>query len=192
MDGWQIALIVIGSLVIFIIIVYFFLKWYTWKKVTQNLDPSIPKVKVDPQEYSGRWFEIGRFTKWFEQGCNNSTATYTLNGTNTELKVLNRCFADGTWKESVGKAYPSHIDGVFGVSFFPGIYGNYTVTYRDTQTSIVTNQDRSNLWILSRTPTIKTEKKEKLVEWLRNQKFNTTNITWTPQLTAEEMLKSIS
>ncbi len=184
MEAWQIALIVIACVIVFILLFYLFLRWYTWRQVKQ-LNPNVPRVNVDLQKYSGKWYEIANIPKWFERGCKNTTALYVPNAEG--LKVYNRCFADGEWKESVGQAYTTGIDGVLGVSFFPGIYGNYTVTYNDQDVSVVTNQDKSTLWILSRTPSLTSDKKRKVMDWLQTHQFPIDKLQWPQQMTPSEI-----
>ncbi len=47
-------------------------------------------VPVDLARYAGTWFEIERFPVRFQQGCEATTATYTLIDART-VGVLNRC-----------------------------------------------------------------------------------------------------
>lgn len=174
MEAWQIVLIVIGSLLIFLAFLYLFFSWYSWKRCNR-VNPSVPNVAVDAKEYSGTWYEIAAYPKWFEKGCSHTTAKYTPN--KEGLLVENSCMRNGSMTTSRGQAYPTKYPGVFGVSFFPGIYGNYTVTYRDPQTSIVTNPDKSTLWILSRTPNL--AHKDRIMRWLKEHNFDTTKLKWT-------------
>jgi len=95
--------------------------------------------------------------------------------------VVNRCFRYGSWDEAVGRAHRTNYEGVFAVDFFPGIYGNYTVTYRDPETSIVTNTDKDKLWILSRKQEISGQKKTKLLAWLKRHDFDTDKLKFTHQ-----------
>ena len=50
--------------------------------------------KVDLQRYAGTWYEIARLPQWFQRGCYDSTATYSLNDDGT-VKVINRCQREG-------------------------------------------------------------------------------------------------
>lgn len=170
LSAGAIAGIVVGSVVAFLILLYVFLRWYTWRKANR-IDPKMPRVAIDPREYAGRWYEIAAYPTWFEAGCVNAEARYVPE--RDHLKVINRCYRNGQWEESVGRAHQTDYEGVFAVDFFPGIYGNYTVTYRDPETAIVTNADRTTLWILSRQRQISGQKKTKLLHWLENHRFDT-------------------
>lgn len=171
--------IVIGSVVVFLILLYIFIRWYTWRKANR-IDPDMPRVFVNPKEYSGKWYEIAANPAWFESGCVSTTATYTPQ--KDYMEVLNRCYRNGRWDDAHGRAYKTDHDGVFAVEFFPGVYGNYTVTYRDTDTSIVTNTDRTSLWILSRHPTVSSTKMTRLLKWLKDHDFDTSKLVHTTHL----------
>ena len=56
--------------------------------------PELETVKeVDLARYSGTWYEIARYPAWFQKGCFNSKATYTLRK-DGKLDVLNECNED--------------------------------------------------------------------------------------------------
>lgn len=170
MHPWAIAAAVVGGVLAALALAWAFAAWYTWRRVTR-VDPSIPRVAVDPREYAGRWYEIARYPQWFERGCARATADYAP--TASGLSVTNSCERNGERTSATGAAYATSEPGVLGVSFFPGLYGAYVVAYRDPQTSVVTNQDRSALWVLSRTPTITTAHRDQVWRWLRDNQFDT-------------------
>ena len=177
----EIVAIVVASVVLFVVILWLWLSWYTWRKV-KRVNPDIPRVKIDPQEYRGRWYEVARYPQWFEKGCSDVTATYTP--TDDGIKVENKCYRNNDWSISEGWAYPAGPEGILGVSFFPGVYGQYMVTYRDPDTSIVTNADRTSLWVLSRKPSITRSKRKKLLQWLQHESFDTKPLEFTAQCTS--------
>ncbi len=60
--------------------------------------------QVDLQRHAGTWYEIARLPQWFQRGCYDSTATYSLNDDDT-VKVVNRCQREGDEaSEAVGTA----------------------------------------------------------------------------------------
>lgn len=171
MRPWAIVALVVGGVLAALALAWAFAAWYTWRRVTTRVDASIPRVAVDPGEYAGRWYEIARYPQWFERGCRNVTADYAP--TASGLSVTNSCDRDGRRTTAHGTAYATSEPGVLGVSFFPGLYGSYVVTYRDPQTSVVTNQDQSALWVLSRTPTMDDARRSAVWRWLRDHHFDT-------------------
>jgi apolipoprotein D and lipocalin family protein len=63
-------------------------------------------VPVDLARYAGTWYEIERFPVRFQEGCEATTATYTVIDART-LGVLNRCrdgAPDGPLREIAGTA----------------------------------------------------------------------------------------
>jgi len=51
--------------------------------------------KVDVQRYVGKWYEIALLPNSFEEGCNCTTAEYSLIDSTT-LRVTNTCRLDST------------------------------------------------------------------------------------------------
>lgn len=181
LSGFAIAGIVVGVVVGVLFLGYLFARWYTWRRL-KKVNPNLPRVEVNPQEYQGKWYEIARYPFSFEKGCSEVTATYTYHPEKKAMRVENTCCVDESrYKTSRGWAYPAEPKGVFGVSFFPGIYGNYTVVYRDPETSIVSNPDKRYLWILSRTPKVSMKKREKLLGWLKDHDFDLRPLRFTKQ-----------
>lgn len=183
LNTWLIVMIVVMT-VMALLVVYMCVSWYTWHRA-QWVDPSIPRVAIDPHEYKGKWYEIARRPFVWERGCTASTAEYTLQG--DVIKVTNECEKNGFHHSSQGWAYPTRTTGVLAVSFFPGIYGNYTVTYREKDIAIVTNSDKSLLWILARHPELSRSKKSRLLDWLKVHGFNIKDLQFESNQTAMSM-----
>ena len=101
--------------------------------------------------YLGTWYEIARLDHPFERGLSNITANYTLRD-GGGVKVVNRGYnvEKQEWDEAEGKAY--FVDdedvGRLKVSFFGPFYGGYNIIELDKEGY----EDRSYLWILSRSP----------------------------------------
>lgn len=167
--------IVLASSIGCVLLFWLLYGWYSWNKL-KHLNPKLPRVAIDPREYSGKWYEFASVPARFERGCSNTTAEYSVDG--DRLRVLNTCFRNNHWTRASGYAYPTKNPGVFGVSFFPGVFGNYTVIYRDPTTSIVSDSGMKYLWILSRTPQISEKKERALLTWLRRQQFDTDRLSY--------------
>lgn len=127
-----------------------------------------PVDNFNVHSYLGKWYEIARLDHSFERGLTRVTAEYALRE-DGGLKVTNRGYsaAENRWKEAVGKAYfveePSK--GYLKVSFFGPFYGSYIIIDldKDYRYSLVCGPDRSYLWILSRTPEMQAEVKDRLI-----------------------------
>ncbi len=141
----------------------------------------------DVHRYLGKWYEIARLDHSFERGLTRVSAEYTLRE-DGGLKVVNRGYSaeKNKWKEAVGKAYfveePSK--GYLKVSFFGPFYGSYVIMDLDHdnyQYSLVCGPDKSYLWILSRTPAMQTEVKDRLVAKAAALGFDTSKLIYVTQ-----------
>lgn len=121
-----------------------------------------PVASVDLDRYDGVWYEIAKIPTLFEQGCTNTTATYTLQDDGT-VDVLNRCFLDtpdGEVNEIEGYAYANDssnadlrlfLDGVPPATYL--IIGlDDTPAPDDYQWAVVGSNLPGFLWILNRDP----------------------------------------
>lgn len=115
---------------------------------------------VDVNRYMGRWYEIARYTKWFEKNMTACEAFYTLNPKGY-VEVRNSGMRDGVRKVSVGKAkiVDTRSNAKLKVSFFGPFYAPYWVIdlASDYSWAVVSDPRRKTLWILSRTPTMPDE-----------------------------------
>ena len=145
-------------------------------------------VRVNLDRYMGRWYEIARLPMWFQRGCVESWATYTLAGTET-VRVVNECIteqggrkiAEGT-ATVVDKATNSRLEVVFDNWFsrlLPFLArGKYWIFHIDPdyQHAVVGHPNRKYLWILSRSPRIEEETYLDLVSIARELGFDTSRL----------------
>lgn len=145
---------------------------------------------VDLQRYQGTWYEQARLPMFFQRDCVRSEARYSLQD-NGNVEVVNRCeTASGEWKEARGKAEPQQpgstdklwvrFDKWFS-NLFPGLTkGHYWVLYLDDDYSValVGSPDRDYLWLLSRTPQVSAETRERLLEEVHNRGYDTGELIW--------------
>lgn len=142
----------------------------------------VPVKDFDETKYLGKWHEIARLDHSFERGLSKVTAEYDLRS-DGGIKVINRGFsvAEDKWKEVEGKAYfvKARDEGHLKVSFFGPFYGSYIVFDLDKknyQYAFVSGYNTSYLWLLSRTPTISKEVKEKFIKKSKILGFDTDNL----------------
>lgn len=174
--GWKI-LIVVASLLVVILILWALTAAVTWSRAGAIDLEGQTRVAVDPQEYAGKWYEIARYPQWFQpDDCVNTTATYTPSADGNRLRVVNECELPSSSKIAKGWAYTTKNPGVFRVSFFPGIYGNYTVVKRGPRLSIVSNPQRSSLWILSRDSDMTSSEYDSEMAWLEANSYDTSKL----------------
>lgn len=148
--------------------------------------PTLPTTKsVDLNKYLGTWYEIARYEHFFEKGCKNVTATYSLRQ-DGDLDVINRCvkIETGEKTQANGIAYSTNKDNTkLKVSFFRPFWGDYWILMLDDdyKYAVVGTPSREYLWILSRTSTISEELKNQILNKLPSLGFVTNKLIWTIQ-----------
>ncbi|EKN3570980.1 outer membrane lipoprotein Blc [Yersinia enterocolitica] len=136
--------------------------------------------------YLGTWYEIARLDHSFERGLNNVTANYSPRD-DGGVKVINRGYnaKKQQWQESIGKAYfiGSPQQASLKVSFFGPFYGGYNVIDLDDeyQHALIAGPNREYLWILSRTPTIDNQTRDRLVSVAQHYGFPGEELIWVKQ-----------
>ncbi len=141
-----------------------------------------PVQGFDKSKYLGKWYEVARLDHSFERGLSNVSAEYELLESGG-IKVTNRGYSsdEGEWKEAVGKAYFVKEDDVghLKVSFFGPFYGSYAIfdlDHENYQYAFVSGYNTSYLWLLSRTPNVSEDVKEKFIQEAGHLGFNTKDL----------------
>lgn len=150
-----------------------------------GLPEGVQPVKgFDLNRYLGTWYEIARLDHSFERGLNNVTATYTLNKQGG-IKVINRGYSksDNEWKQAEGKAYfvRNKNEGYLKVSFFGPFYGTYAVfglEKNNYQYAFISGNNKSYLWLMARTPTVKPAVIKQFIKKAKQLGFNTDNLIY--------------
>ena len=148
--------------------------------MSKNGLETVSKVELD--RYLGKWYEIAHLPAGFQNGCNQTTATYSLQD-NGNISVLNECSKNGKNKKAKGtaKVVDKQTGAKLKVTFFWPFYGDYWIlklgeTY---DYAVVGTPNRKYLWILSRTPTIDTKLYSELTEFAKSKGFNVDNLILT-------------
>jgi apolipoprotein D and lipocalin family protein len=142
----------------------------------------VPHVELE--KYLGKWYEIAHLPAKFQDGCSETTATYTLSK-NGSISVLNECRRKGKVTQAKGKA--KVVDKTTGaklkVTFFWPFYGDYWIIKlgNDYDYSVVGTPNRKYLWILSRTPQMDNELFSQLIEFAKSKGFDVGNLIRTNQ-----------
>ena len=151
----------------------------------------VPVKNLNISRYLGKWYEIARLDHSFERGLSNVTAEYELHS-DDGINVINRGFLaeENKWKVAEGKAYfvGSRDEGHLKVSFFGPFYGSYIIFDLDQenyQYAFVSGYNTSYLWLLSRTPTVSEDLKERFVKKSKELGFDTNALIFTEQNLAE-------
>lgn len=140
-----------------------------------------------PERYTGTWYEIARLDNRFEKGLDKISALYTLRE-DGGLDVLNQGWApeSGEWEKAIGVArfIDSNDKGSLKVSFFEPFYGGYHIIALDKENysySMITGNDKSYFWILSRTKTLPKTVLDRLLAKAKQAGFETDKLIFVKQ-----------
>jgi apolipoprotein D and lipocalin family protein len=137
---------------------------------------------VDLKKYLGKWYEIAHLPAKFQEGCDDTTATYALSEDGS-ISVLNECTKNGKVKQAKGKAkvVDNNSGAKLKVTFFWPFYGDYWIINlgKDYDYSVVGTPDRKYLWILSRTPQMDDNLFSQVIESEKSKGFDVKNLIKT-------------
>jgi len=142
---------------------------------------------VDVRRYMGTWFEIAKFPQRFEKGLVGVTANYMLLP-NGKVRVLNSGYEgtfDGKLKTAKGKAsvVDTATNAKLKVSFFWPFAADYWILElgKDYEYSVVGDESRKYLWILSKTPQMDEVVYNALLQRVRDKGFDVSKLEKNPQ-----------
>jgi apolipoprotein D and lipocalin family protein len=147
----------------------------------------VPRVELE--KYLGKWYEIAHLPARFQEGCTDTTATYTLSKDGS-ISVLNECRRNGEVKQAKGKAkvVDKNTGAKLKVTFFWPFYGDYWIISlgKGYDYAIVGTPNRKYLWILSRTPQMDDKLFSQLIESVKSKGFDVNNLIRTSHKEGKE------
>ncbi|GGD48009.1 hypothetical protein GCM10012288_22810 [Malaciobacter pacificus] len=124
---------------------------------------------IDIKKFSGLWYEIARIDNSFQTSCVASSVEYILE--DDKYDVYNRCFDstfDGKLIEYNGSATLEN--NRLKMRYFLFFTAQYNIEYTNNyKTALVVNDDYSNAWIMSRTPSIDKKELNKILKLIENK-----------------------
>jgi len=148
---------------------------------SNNYKPLPTVEKVDLNRYSGTWFEIARYDQYFERGCSNISATYSLRD-DGQINVLNSCTKeDGRLAQANGIAYAvDDSKAKLKVSFFRPFYGDYHILLldKDYKYVVIGEPSRKYFWILSRTRLLDDSIRDSILEKMPELGYDSKLLIW--------------
>jgi apolipoprotein D and lipocalin family protein len=142
----------------------------------------VPHVELE--KYLGKWYEIAHLPAKFQEGCDETTATYTLSKDGS-ISVLNQSKKNGKMKQAKGKAkvVDKNSNAKLKVTFFWPFYGDYWIIKlgNNYEYSVVGTPNRKYLWILSRTRQMDDKLYSQLIEYVKSKGFDVNKLIKTLQ-----------
>jgi apolipoprotein D and lipocalin family protein len=139
---------------------------------------------VELERYLGKWYEIARLPARFQEGCSETTATYSLLK-NGDISVFNECRRKGKVTKAKGKAkvVDKNTRAKLKVTFFWPFYSDYWIIKLgiDYDYAVVGTPNRKYLWILSRTPQMRERQFLDILEFARLKGFDVGQLIKTRQ-----------
>lgn len=137
---------------------------------------------LDLDRYLGRWYEIARFDHSFERKMTHCTAVYARQP-DGDIRVKNKGLKNGKWKTSNGKIKLTNEPGVLRVSFWGPFYSDYRILMlaSDYSYALVGSNSDNYLWILSRTPQLKSDTLNRILNEATSRGYDTNNFIWVDQ-----------
>lgn len=154
----------------------------------KSKDMNYSTVKeLDINRYLGMWYEIARFDHRFERNLVGVSASYSMRD-DGKIKVVNQGYKntlDGKLSRAVGKAKLTDEPGKLKVSFFWIFYADYFVLELDDsyKWALVGSSNDKYLWILSRTPKLKENQLNHILEKAEQRGYDTSKLIWVEQKT---------
>jgi len=149
------------------------------KKENNTLEV-VPHVELE--KYLGKWYEIAHLPARFQEGCTDTTATYTLSK-DGNISILNECIRNGKVKQAKGKAkvVDKNIGAKLKVTFFWPFSADYWIIDlgKEYDYAVVGTPNRKYLWILSRTPQMDDNLFSQLIESVKSKGFDVNNLIKT-------------
>ncbi|MBL8955487.1 MAG: lipocalin family protein [Myxococcaceae bacterium] len=112
---------------------------------------------IEKARFAGRWYEHARMPSFFQKGCTDTTATYTLNEKG-EFDVVNRCLKEGSESTVSGTMWvdDEREPGKLTLQLFWPIRPKLWVLERadDYSWAVLGSPDKQKAWVLARSPVL--------------------------------------
>lgn len=141
---------------------------------------------VEPKKLAGLWYEIARTYNDYEKNCVAATVEYRLVGSDT-FDVINRCFdkhigGDLITYNATAKTLQQGSADRLKLTYYLVFTREYSLIEYDKngEYAVMASPDHEQLWIMSRTPTLKKEQLTPLLSKLASR-IDTRKLIFTPQ-----------
>ncbi len=143
--------------------------------------------KVDLERFMGDWYVIANIPTFIEEGAHNAVESYRLaeDGTIATTFTFHAGSFDGPVKTYTPRGYvfDRESNAVWGMQFIWPIKADYRIVYLapDYSQTVIGRQARDYVWIMARTPQIPEDDYRRIVAFLAEQGYDTSEIQKVPQ-----------
>lgn len=133
----------------------------------------------DFNRFLGNWYEIARFDHRFERGMEHTMANYALRE-DGKIDVLNTGIKSDKASKAKGVAKLTDTPALLRVSFWGPFYSDYRILLLDEnyEYALIGSGSDNYLWLLSRTPQISAETKDKILAEAQRRGYDTERLIW--------------
>jgi apolipoprotein D and lipocalin family protein len=146
-------------------------------EASSQLPPLQPVEYADLNRYTGVWYEIAHYPNRFQEACLNGTVTFSLRN-DGEIDILTSCRDkhDGTLHHADGRGWTVNTinNAQLRFSFFWPFRNEYLIIDqgKDYEYSVIGTPDRKRLWLIARSPVIKSDVFETILQNIEKQGFS--------------------
>lgn len=143
-----------------------------------NFKPMRTANNIDLNKYMGKWYEIARLPNFFQKGCHDSVAEYSLLSSGY-ISIKNSCYKNVRVSIANGKAWQIGDDSSrLKVRFFWPFSGNYWILYvsNNYKYVVVGEPSRDYLWFMSREKNISKSQFEIMKKIALSNGYNLDNL----------------
>lgn len=143
--------------------------------------------KVDLERFMGDWYVIANIPTFIEEGAHNAIESYAMNkdGSIATTFTFNEDSFNGDKKtyHPTGYVTDDKSNAIWKMQFLWPFKSDYRILYVDKEykNTIVGRIKRDYVWIMSRKPEIDANEYNKLVQIIKESKYDVSKIKLVPQ-----------
>ena len=157
-----------------------------------TLQPMPTVAQVDLERFMGDWYVIAHIPTFIEKTAHNAVESYRLNddGTIAVTFTINKDALDGPQKVYTAKGFvrDQQTNALWGVQFIWPFKADYRIIYLtdDYAQTVIGRAKRDYLWIMARQPTIPEEDYRQMIDFVKAQGYDITQIRKVPHQTTDQ------
>ena len=150
--------------------------------------PPIHTVEqVELERFMGDWYVIANIPTFLEKGAHNAVESYRLNNDGTIATTFH--FREDSFEGELQSYHPvGYVIGgsnnaVWGMQFIWPFKAEYRVIWLDPeyQITVIGRTQRDYVWIMARRPAIPEAQYEEILQFLRQQGYDSSLVSKVPQ-----------